>query len=213
MAGGVAPGAVNTTGLTGTPGTQGAARAPSGFETLNPADYGDRFSQTPEFYNPLGGYGQTTLSDYFASLPSYQQPGGSSQGNTRFAEDLAAQSQAAMAQQDAALKAAEQQRVADSAAALKAYQERLADQQWQARLDALNNEMSTMRSTMIRRPSGSNPYGIPGWSNSSDKTLYRIQGDELVPYENTSPFGPNYNYDAGLAGASGGLASLKGFNK
>ena len=178
MAGGVAPGAVNTTGLTGTPGTpgtQGAARAPSGFETLNPADYGDRFSQTPEFYNPLGGYGQTTLSDYFASLPSYQQPGGSSQGNTRFAENLAAQSQAAMAQQDAALKAAEQERVRQSAEALKAYQVQKAKDEAAAAEKARQKSLAAI-------------FSRPG----------RFGG----------LFGGN-----SWRGATGGLASLKGFDK
>lgn len=218
MAGGVTPGAGTTTGLTGTPGatdTQGATTAPTGATNVNPADYGDRFSQTPQFYNPIGGYGQTTLADYFASLPSYQQPGGARQGNIKFAEDLAAQTQAQVAQQDAALKAAEQERIRQSEEALKAYQVQKAKDEAAAAAAAAAAAKNRQNTDLFAYPFGQDPMDYTlNWDQMPTDygTMNQYQQNRArILYGTPNPSAIAAKRQMGLA--EGGLASLKGFNK
>lgn len=135
------------------------------------------FAQTPTYTNPTG-YGQSTLAQYFANMPSYQQPGGS-KGNTAFAADLASRTTAQANALTAQLKAAEDRRIAESAAAMKAYQIQKANAEWQAKLDAANKQISELRAAQASWD------GSPSYSSSWD-----------------SP-----------GGATGGLASLQGFDK
>lgn len=130
---------------------------------VNPSDYGDQFSQPVSYDNPYGNNG-AALADYFANLPSYQQPGGSTH-NTQFASDLASRSTQQAAAQEAEMKAAREAMVQQSTNALNAYYTQKANQEWQNQVNALNAQIADLNSqkqTWQSTPSSSSNWGGDG---------------------------------------------------
>lgn len=177
-------GGTTAPGATGTQSTQAPAENNPFLSGGGASPYGS-FSQAPQDSGQYGG----TLANYFANLPSYQQPGGS-QGNKAFAADLASRTATQAKTLDTNLQAAEQRRISESAAAMKAYQEKLAAQRAveESKYNALVSQLN--------------------------QGYHWADGRMMSPEEYSQAY-PSYSGDSGgwYTGATGGLASLQGFDK
>lgn len=134
-------------------------------------------------YENPTGYGQNTLAQYLANLPAYQQPGGSQQARPN---TLDADTAAYQKSTTDALAAERARMIAANNAAMNAYQTARGNADLRAEYQGQINALNSQLSSLLAEQKT--------WQDSGGGSSNYNEG--------------NYNW-----GASGGLASLQGFDK